>query len=224
MKYCYANYDIILYTNEDISEMINDEDDVLCNIENIKLLGGQDLKQWEEYCKFKILHKYGGVVMKPYFLFSSSPTYKDFVPEKLKICRINNEGVNVSNQLVIPSSCYMIAAPKNDQTTKIYLEYLSKMCQHNYTSATKYFDKTFETLHRLDFFSEESIGVVDSNNKQVHLDTIFTSQPIKLTTNNYCLFINVDLLNKKRHYGWILNMSRKQILETNTVLSNYAKI
>jgi len=224
MKYCSSTYDIILYTNHDISKLINEDDTELCNIKNVGLLGGQDLKQWEEYCKFKIIHKYGGVVMKPYFLFSAHPGYKDFLPEKLKICRVNNEGVSVSNKLIIPSSCYMISAPKNDPTTKIYLDYLSKKCQNDYTSDAKYFDKTFEKLHYIDYFSEESIGVVDSNNTLIHLDDILNNRPIQLASNNYCLFVNMNLLNKKRHNGWILNMSKEQILQTNILLSNYAKL
>lgn len=224
MKYCSSKFDIVLYTNNDVSKMVDEENNELCNIKNIELLGGQDLKQWEEYCKFKILHKYGGVVMKPYFLFSSCPEYKEFVPEKLKVCRVSNEGLNVSNRLIIPSSCCMIAAPKSDATTKAYVDYLYNKCQNDYTSDAKYFDKSFEKLHYVDYFSEESIGVVDSNNKPIHLETILTTQPIKLATSNYCLLINVDLLNKKRHQGWILNMSKEQILETNTVLSNYAKL
>ena len=196
MKYCSSKFDIVLFTNEDVSKMI-DADDELCNIENIDLLGGQDLKQWEEYCKFKILHKYGGVVMKPYFLFSSCPEYREFVPEKLKVCRIGNEGVNVSNKLIIPSSCYMIAAPKNDSTTKVYIEYLSQKCQNDYTSDTKYFDKTFEKLHYLDSFSEDKIGVVDSNHSLIHLENILSSENISFASNNYCLFVNIDLLSKE---------------------------
>lgn len=224
MKYCSSKFDIVLYTNNDVQKMIDEDEDELCNIKNIELLGGQDLKQWEEYCKFKIVHKYGGVVMKPHFLFSSCPEYKEFVPDKLKVCRINNEGVNISNRLIVPSSCYMIAAPKNDEMTKVYLDYLRKKCQNDYTSDSKYFNKTFEKLNYLNYFSEESIGVVDSNNKPIYLETIFTTQPIKFATNNYCLFINVDLLYKKRHQGWILNMSNNQLLDTNTVFSNYAKL
>ena len=224
MNHCYQNYDIILYTNEDISKMIGDKDDELCNIENIELLGGQDLRQWEEYCRFKIVYKYGGVVMKPNFLFSECPKYEEFLPERLKICRVNNEGVNVSNKLIIPSLCYMIAGPKGDETTGIYLDYLRKKCQHNYTSDIKHFDKTFEKLHYLDSFSEENIGVVDSNHNLIHLENILSSDNISFASNNYCLFINIDLLNKKRHQGWILNMNKKQILETNTLLSNYAKM
>ena len=223
MNHCYQNYDIILYTNEDIVKMIDDDDD-LCNIEHIDLLGGQDLKQWEEYCKFKIIHKYGGVVMRPNFLFSECPKYEEFCPERLKICRVNNEGVNVSNKLIIPSFCYMIAGPENDGTTKIYLDYLRKKCRHNYTSDIKHFDKTFEKLHYLDSFSEEKIGVVDSNQQLIHLENILSSDNISFASNNYCLFVNIDLLNKKRHQGWILNMNKEQILETNTLLSNYAKL
>lgn len=224
MNHCYQKYDIVLYTNENIAKMIDDDGDDLCNIEHIDLLGGQDLKQWEEYCKFKIIHKYGGVVMRPNFLFSECPKYEEFCPERLKICRVNNEGVNVSNKLIIPSFCYMTAGPENDETTKIYLDYLRKKCRHNYTSDIKHFDKTFEKLHYLDSFSEEKIGVVDSNQQLIHLENILSSDNISFASNNYCLFVNIDLLNKKRHQGWILNMNKEQILETNTLLSNYAKL
>lgn len=224
MKYCSRDYDIVLYTNNDVSRLVGEEDDELCNIKNIELLGGQDLAQWEEYCKFKILQKHGGVVMKPHFLFSTCPDYKEFAPSRLKICRVNNEGASVSNQLVIPSSCYMIAAPKNDATTKVYVEYLRKLCQHNYSSDTKHFNKTFEQLHILDYFSEESIGVLDSNKDLVYLENILTNRPIKFSSKNYCLFINIDLLRKKRHQGWALSMSKEQLLETKTVIGYYAKI
>lgn len=224
MKYCSSKYDIILYTNSDVSRLIGEEDNELCNIENIELLSGQDLRQWEEYCKFKILQNYGGVVMKPHFLFSECPKYEDFCPERLKICRVNNEGVSVSNKLIIPSFCYMIAGPKGDETTSIYLDYLRKKCQHNYTSDIKHFDKTFEKLHHLDSFSEEQIGVVDSNHELIYLENILSSENISFASNNYCLFVNIDLLNKKRHQGWFLNMNKEQILETNTLLTNYAKL
>ena len=67
-----------------LRKLINETDDELCNIKNVGLLCGQDLKQWEEYCKFKIIHKYGGVVMKPHFLFSECPNMKNFVQKDLK--------------------------------------------------------------------------------------------------------------------------------------------
>lgn len=224
LKYCSNDYDIILYENDDISKLINDPEDPLCNIKNINLLSGRDLKQWEEYCKFKIIKKYGGVAMKPYFLFSSQPPCKEFKPESLKICRVNNEGLSVSNENIIPTSCYMIAAPKNDNIVGLYVKYLDTLCRNNYTSDIKHFNKSFEKLHHLDYFSEELIGIVDSKKNIIHLEQILKSVPLTLSANNFCLFINVDLLKKKRHSGWIVNMSKEQILETNTVISKYSKL
>lgn len=224
LKYCSNDYDIILYENTDVSELINDLEDPLCNIKNINLLSGKDLKQWEEYCKFKIIEKYGGVVMKPYFLFSSCPGYKVFNPKTLKICRVNNEGLSVSHQNIIPTSSYMIAAPKNDNIVSIYIKYLDTLCRNNYTSDIKNFNKSFEKLYHLHYFPEDSIGIVDSKKNIIHLEQILKSVPLTLSTNNFCLFINIDLLKKKRHSGWIVNMSKEQILETNTVISKYSKI
>jgi len=224
LKYCSSKYDIILYTNEDAKNLIDDENDDLCNIENIQLLSGADLRQWEEYCRFKILHKYGGVVMKPYFLFSRCPEYTDFNVDKLKIVRVNNEGLNVSNMTVIPTSSYLIAAPQNDSTTQIYVEYLSKMCQNNYTSDFKYFDKSFEQLHHIHFFPEDYIGAVESDQKKISLERLLLSEPLSFSSKNYCLFINVDLLRKKRHYGWILRLSKEQISKTNTIIGKYANM
>ena len=34
IKYCSSKYDIILYTNHDISKLIDEKDNVLCNIES----------------------------------------------------------------------------------------------------------------------------------------------------------------------------------------------
>lgn len=221
---CSHKYDIILYTNDDIIDMIGDENDDLCNIKNPNMLSGIDLKQWEHYCRLKVLYKYGGVVMSPTFLFSKCPGYKEFNPKKLKICHVNNEGLSVSNKFIIPNSFYMVAAPKNDSHVEIYLKYFKNLCNNQYSADIKHYDKAFEKLNYLDYFSCEAIGTTNMNGDILHVEDLMESNPIKLSYNNYCLFINMDLLIKKRKFGWFMNMTKEDIKETRTFISIYCNM
>lgn len=217
-------YDIILYTNDDAKKIIDDEKDYLSNIENIDLLSGIDLEQWEEYCKFRILHKYGGIVMSPYFLFSKCPANSLLNPKTLTVCSILNEGINSLNKKVIPSKNFMILAPKKDKHVVLYLNYLRQLCYHSYGADNKFFDRSFESLLSVNTISPEQIGVLDHNNKPIYTENILSTQKIILNPSNFCLFINIDLLKKNRKYGWILKMNKKQIKESNFFLAKYSNL
>uniref|UniRef100_A0AB39JEF0 Uncharacterized protein n=1 Tax=Florenciella sp. virus SA2 TaxID=3240092 RepID=A0AB39JEF0_9VIRU len=218
-----CNYDIILYTNDDVKHIVNDKDDYLCNIENVELLSGTDLKQWESYCRFRILYKYGGIVMSPCFLFSKTPSNSVCDVKQLTVCNTLNEGLNSSNERIISTGDFMILAPEKDKYVKIYLDYLKQLCYHFYTSDSKYFDKNMEHLLNLNSLSPQDIGIADSNNREIHIENILSSENIKLSSSNFCLFVNIDLLKKNRKYGWILKMNKDQIKESNFFLANYLK-
>ena len=80
-----------------------------------------------------------------------------------------------------------------------------------------------EHLLNLNSLSPQDIGIADSNNREIHIENILSSENIKLSSSNFCLFVNIDLLKKNRKYVWILKMNKDQIKESNFFLANYLK-
>ena len=116
-------FDIVLYTNDDVSDILANDCDHIVN-KDYKLLSGIQLSQWESYCKFKILYKYGGIVMNPSFLFNKCPSNSNILqPNELTICEIQNEGTNVSNYQHIPDAHHMAISSKENPDVKLFLDF-----------------------------------------------------------------------------------------------------
>ena len=219
---CGEQYTIVLYDNTCVGELIqeiNEED--LCNIKHPEMLSGIDLKQWESYCKAKILYKYGGIVMNPYFIFKHCPNDELFCPELFTITHLTNEGFNVSNQTIIPTSCYLMSAPKNNSDVEIYIKYLQYLCTNHYTIDHKKFDKSFESLYALNSYDPKLIGCLDKNNNIIYTNDIMSDKMIELNYNHFCLFINMDIIKKNRNFNWILKLNENEIKESKTFIGKY---
>jgi hypothetical protein len=199
-------------------------DDELCSIENPNLLSGVDLKQWESYCKFKLLDVYGGVVMEPQFLFRASPPELFYKPKALTICEMNNEGMNLTNLNIIPSFGSLMVSPKGDETVKFYLDYFKNLCHNDYSVSTQHFDRASGKIDCILKFPSEQIGTTDAKGNPLYLENLFSNENFSLSSNNFCLFINIELLKRNRKYGWILKMSKSDIETSNMFFSNVSRM
>jgi len=222
ITFCDDLYQVIIYTNDDISKMI--PDDELCSIENPNLLSGVDLKQWESYCKFKLLDVYGGVVMEPHFLFIASPPEIFYKPKALTVCEMNNEGMNLTNLNIIPSFGSLMVSPKGDETVKFYLDYFKNLCHNDYSVSTQHFDRASGKIDCILKFPSEQIGTTDAKGNPLYLENLFSNENFSLSSNNFCLFINMELLKRNRKYGWILKMSKSDIETSNMFFSNVSRM
>lgn len=225
IKTCGHKYNIILYDNHSVKQLINDDNNSdLCNINNPEMLSGVDLKQWESYCKAKILYKYGGIVMSPYFIFKKCPSEYNLFPNKFTIANLSNEGMNVSNKKNIPTSCYIISAPKNNKDVMIYTKYLEMLCTNHYTVDHKKFDKSFEQLYLLNSYNPKLLGNMDSNDKQIYVSDLIDNKKIDLMFDHFCVFINMDVLKKSTKLNWILRLDEEEIKQSNTFIGKYINL
>jgi hypothetical protein len=224
IKHCSSQYDIVIYTNYNCKYIINEEDNGdLCNIKNPERLSGVDLYQWENYCKARILKKYGGIVMEPMFLFFKQPPRHVLKPSRFTISTFANEGRSVSEHKIIPSTSNLIGSPKNDDNLNLYCEYLKNKCIHHYSEDHKYFDKSYEQLSLLPSFCPKMIGVMDSQDNIIYAAHLLQDNNINLHYDAFCVFIDIDYLKKYRKYGYTLTMNEKQILESNSFLAKLIK-
>ena len=222
IRTCKDKYSIILYDNTSIKELINEPDDEdLCNIRHPEMLSGVDLKQWESYCKAKIIYKYGGIIINPYFIFKKCPNESILFPELFTITHLTNEGFNSSNKEIIPSSCYFMSAPREDNDVKIYIKYLEYLCTKHYTVDHKKFDKSFESLYALNSYDPKLIGCMDKNSNIIYTNDLMSHKDIHLDYAHFCLFINMDIIKKNRNFNWILKLDEDEIKESNTFIGKY---
>ena len=222
--HCSDNYDVILYNNNNVKDLIKEQNEKdLCNIQNTKMLSGVDLIQWENYCKAKILYKFGGIIMDPYFFFYKCPKDNILFPNTFHILQHTNEGLNVSSNELIPSTNYFMCCPRKDKNMKLYIIYLEYLCVHHYSLDHKHFDKTFEKLYALDSYDSKYMGIVDINNKPVQVRELFLKQEIIFDSNAFCLFINIPFLKKYTQHGWILKMNESQIKNSNIFIGEFIR-
>ena len=213
----YEN-NIILYNNDNVKDLIKESNENdLCNYKTPHNLSGTDLKQWESYCKAKILYKFGGIVMEPYYYFIEKPKMNLLHPNQLTLCHELNHQ-NVSEKRFIPTTNHWMSAPKGDKDVGIYIQYLKYLCVNHYTADHKHFDKTFEKLYALNYLHPKKTGCADKNNDPVHVSDLISKKEVQFDNSMFCLFIDVPYLKKYRKDAWILKMNEKQIQESNTLL------
>ena len=222
--HCSEKYDVILYNNSNVKDLIKEENEKdLCNIQNTQILSGVDLIQWENYCKAKILYKFGGIVMNPYFFFYKCPNDSILFPNTFHILQHTNEGLNTSSNELIPTTAYFMHCPRKDTNMKLYIKYLEYLCVHFYSLDHKHFDKTFEKLYALDSYDPKYMGILDINNKPIQVRDLFLKQEIVFDNNAFCLFINVPFLKKYTQHGWILKMNETQIKNSNIFIGEFIR-
>lgn len=222
--HCSSKYDVVLYNNNNVKELLQEENkEDLCNIENPNILSGVDLLQWENYCKAKLIYKYGGIAMEPYFFFYKCPDQRVLFPNSFTVLNHVNEGLNVSSNTLIPSSNYFMSCPAKNSDMNLYLTYLEYLCVHQYSLDHKHFDKTFEKLYALSQYEPKYMGIMDINNKPIESRDLLAQKDILLDSNAYCLFVNVPFFKKYTQHGYFLKMNRKQIKESHTFIGEFIR-
>lgn len=216
---CNNNYyTVVIFNNSNIKDILNEKDEEdLCNVSDPEMLSGVDLKQWEQYCRTKILYKYGGIVMSPYFYFIDTINENLFSSE-LTIMKTNNEGLNVSNELYIPTLSYFMSATKGNDDVLLYCKYLEHLCINHYSVDHKHFDKTFEKLKCLPSLDPGFIGSKDITNNPIFTQDLISNKKIQLCNNCVCVYINIDYLKKNSYNSWILKMNEEQLKKMNNFL------
>tara|TARA_Y100000389_G_scaffold99831_1_gene96628 strand:+ start:298 stop:1266 length:969 start_codon:yes stop_codon:yes gene_type:complete len=218
-----SDYDIVIYNDNDVKKLINDVDDVICNISDPSLLTGVDLEQWTQYCKTKILYLYGGVIMEPMFYFLKNKDSNKLFKNNFTVANLNNSGLNVSNKLFTSNSEYLMSSPAYDENLLKYCNYLKDLCINNYSVEKHYFNDESEFLNNLHTYDKENLGIIDANGLEIHVEDLLSNNNLELHNSTLCVFIDINNLKKYTKNGWILKMNKEQILESNTAISNIMK-
>lgn len=222
IRHCGKSYDIVIFDNTNVIDLLDDDSDDIISTTRLTHISGQNQTNWENYAKCKILYKYGGIMMEPDFYFTNQINPHIFKTKQLKITSYANEGVHVSNKHSIPHFNKLMIAQKYDPDLEILMQYIAAIYEYQYDNTLMKFDNMHDKLSQLHLLDPKMFGIQDKEDNIIQLrDWMSANKEMILDENSFCIYINRDLLQRSRHYGWMLNMSESQILNSNTNIGKF---
>ena len=180
----------------------------------------------------KILCYYGGMVVPPSFLCFKSllPIYKEgvkgdgmFVGEMLSR--------NSTSTLVdfFPSSKIM-GCVKNCVRMEEYIKHLEIMISNDYTHESIFVGECERWLfsemrknidnknHNLRLIKSEVFGLKDKNGHAITVEMLLGNTYIPFSKESFGLYIPSDEILRRVKYEWFCRLSKKQVLESDTII------
>ena len=202
---CGDKYNIIIYDDTNIVDILQEDSE----FDDIDKLSGVLLNKFREVTKARILHKYGGVHL-PCSLYLKECPNKIIKQNEFIACKIANEDIDNSNMDYVVSS-KILGCKKGCPIMKEYISYLKEL---DYSAGKFSFETNEYLVNNAHLINEKYLGCVDINGDMVYLDKLFSENEIKLSSESFGLYINLNSLLKRRKYQWFLRMSMNQIYES----------
>lgn len=204
IDWCSQTYDIILFTDQDISEILKSKLD-------LSTFSGDVLEKQRQLYILEILYEYGGILLPP-TLYMRNNFKKQDVLDRWYVCDQLNTS-NESTSKTLPS-IVITGAPAKDPELREYIDYLAKDPKEEYTC--NYFkSKSIFTLDGSLFGMKNILG------DPVTLDDLMSDKKLKLPDYNIGLYMPCRELLDRTLYQWFCKMSEKQVLETHCAFSYY---
>ena len=220
IKHCGDDFNICLIDDESFSKLIPGWDLVIDDIPD-------PIKKHMRYLAFtKLLFYYGGMMVpsSTLALKSFKSCYDKLLSKKDSFVGEFVDKSIVSNTLKYFPNASFMGCKKNSSTMREIMLYLEKLNDNSdeYTfegTINKYIYKLCE---------EGKISLLDGNfigtkikRKEITLDDLMSNSYINISKEAICIVIPEQDLMKRSKYQWFLRSSKKQILESDMVLTKY---
>lgn len=263
----YGNvYDVVLFDNTNVADMcgehvINDvpsaepkyrdlagrittshykqtsTSEDLCNISNPSSLKGHMKFYWESYVASKLIHTFGGVYMKPYFMFSKPYELRNHLYASGDLTSINimsySDGMYDGPMVVkYPDPSVFLMGKRNSAKAFDMMSYFEKK-YHN-AGFEGSFDAPNSDKELKTYISEclpedvfgqvvhETVMGKEYKEKMLTIyDLMDNNKFIQFAPKNNALFVNVPILNQMNAYKWVFNVSKQEVVESNTLIGRY---
>ena len=208
---CGDSYDIIIFDDTNIPQLIDTEIDML-------KLSGSLKEKYRELCLLQILYDYGGILVPPslYFKKSLKSIDKSDIWYVAELCNQDN----VSYGTMYPSTLFTGSNIKNSQLNE-YIKYYSEQIKNDFGEHSLHYNKNYMKLHNINYIDGKIIGVKDRFDKPILLEDLMENKIILLDNNNIGLFIPHSQLIKRRKYNWYCSLSAEDTLKSKTFISHY---
>jgi hypothetical protein len=204
IDWCAQTYDIILFTDQDISEILKSKLD-------LSTFSGDVLEKQRELYILEILYEYGGVLLPPTLYMRNNMKQQD-VLDRWYVCDVyNNHHESMEKHL---PSAVITGVPAKDPQIRQYIDYLARDLKEEYTC------NYFKT-HSIFVLDGSVFGMKTKTNESITLDDLMSNQKLKLPEFNIGLYMPYRELLDRNLYKWYCKMSEKQVLETHCAFSYY---
>lgn len=208
---CGDSYDIIIFDDTNIPQLINTEIDLL-------KLSGALKEKYRELCLLQIIYDYGGIIVPPslYLKKSLKSIDKTDVWYVAELCNQDN----VSYAEMAPSILFTGSNIKNAQLNK-YIQHYSEQIKNDFGEDSLHYNKNYMKQNNIHYIDGKIIGVKDRFDKPILLEDLMENKNILLDEQNIGLYIPHSQLIKRRKYNWYCALSAEETLKSNIFISRY---
>ena len=177
-------------------------------------------------CLLKLLSLYGGIIVPPSFLcFKNLYTLYDKETKNGKIFVGENVNKNVtSEQHLFCPDIHFIGSKSKNPLLEEFIQYTQIIISTDFTSESIFLGKLNNWCldkKKVNLVSSKELGTSTKENQPVLVDQLLERDYISFSKNIYGIWIPaMDILNRT-NYEWFARLSKKQVLEGNTILSKY---
>jgi len=208
---CKDKYQIILFKDKDINEILNNDIDY-------GSISGDELLIYRNISFLNILHLHGGVFLPSYLYLTKSIENIDV--DKFYVSQITNQGKNISMNNMV-HSIEIMGSNKNNPILLDYIEKYTSNCKDNYTQdCIKYGRQILKDMD-IPFIDGKIIGCKDIKNNPLYLEDLMENKEIELHISNIGLYIPHYTLKTRKNYNWYCYLNRDELLNTNVYISKY---
>jgi hypothetical protein len=208
---CGDKYDIIIFDDTNIPQLIDTEIDLL-------KLSGALKEKYREICLLQVIYDYGGILVPPSLYLKKSLKTLD-QPDIWYVAELCNQD-NVSYSDMHPSTLFTGSNIKNADLNA-YIKYQSEQIKNDFGEHSLHYSKNYMKTHNINYIDGKITGVKDSFNKPILLEDLMENKIILLDEKNVGLFIPHSQLIKRRKYNWFCALSTEETLKSHTFISHY---
>jgi len=204
IDWCSQSYDIILFTDQDIHDILKTKVD-------LSTLSGDVLEKHRQIYILEILYEYGGILVPPTLYLRNNLKTQD-VGDRMYVCdSVNTSSVLVSKRL---PSAFLIGAPVQDPQLRGYIDTL-------YKDEKDSFSENYFIQEGVFVMDGTVFGTKDKYGKNVTLDDLMSNKKINLPEYNVGMYMPCKELLERTYYQWYCKMSERQVLNARCAFSYY---
>ncbi len=204
IDWCSQSYDIVLFTQDDISEILKSKLD-------LSTLSGDVLEKQRHLYLLEILYEYGGILLPPTLYMRNNMKHQDVLDRWYVTDMVNTHHESSSKRI---SSAIITGAPPKDPELRRYIDFLEKENQEQFSA--NYFRQ-----HHVFVLDGTIFGTKNKRNENITLDDLMSTQKLHLPEYNIGLYMPYRELMERTLYKWYCKMSEPQILECQCAFSYY---
>jgi hypothetical protein len=208
---CGDSYDVIIFDDTNIPQLINTEIDLL-------KLSGALKEKYRELCLLQIIYDYGGILVPPSLFLKKSLKSID-KSDTWYVAELTNTE-NVSYAEMYNSTLFTGSNIKNAQLND-YIIYQTEQIKNDFGEHSLHYNTNYLKLHKIQYIDGKIIGVKDKFNKSLLIEDLMENRNILMHETNIGLCIPHSQLIKRRKYNWFCSLSTEETLKSKTFISHY---